>query len=341
MISVSQFRRLSILLSFLLVYLSASSQSSKMNGLSFVAPPEAFTENPMSDITAINANWIAVIPFGFSYSGKAFVRFNESKFQWWGERPEGVIKTVQMAHEAGLKVLMKPQVYVPGSWPGGIDFEKEEDWVKWEADYSKYILEFAQIAADYNVEMLCIGTEFKIALQKRPDYWKTLIVTIREIYSGPLTYAANWDEFFSIPSDFWKLLDYAGLDAYFPLNEDKTPSIKALKKAWEPIKKRIVKRQSEIDLPIIFTEYGYLSIDGCAGKAWELEQQINQRPINQQAQANAIEALFQTFYQEDWWAGGFIWKWFPKMAGHEGYPEKDYTPQGKMSQTVLKSWFSK
>ena len=295
----------------------------------------------MPDITAINANWIAVIPFGFSYKGKPFVRYNESKFQWWGERPEGLVETIRLAKEANLKILMKPQVYVPGDWPGGIDFETEEEWEKWEADYSKYILQLAKIAEDQKVELFCIGTEFKIALQRRPDYWKDLIVTSRGIYSGPLTYAANWDEFFSVPLSFWKQLDYAGLDAYFPLSEEHTPSVKTLKKAWEPIKRKISDRQSEIDIPVIFTEYGYLTIDGCAGKAWILETEINKRSINQQAQANAIEALFQTFYQEDWWAGGFIWKWFPKMKGHEGYPAKDYTPQGKLSQTVLKSWFSK
>jgi len=320
---------------------SSISAQPKMNGLSFVAPPKAFTEDPMVDITAINANWIAVIPFGYSYKGKTFVRYNQTKFQWWGERPEGTKKTIELAHDAGLKVLLKPQIYVPGSWPGDIDFDNEEDWKIWEADYSEYILEFAKIAADQQVELFCIGTEFKLALQKRPEFWKTLIVTIRGIYSGPLTYAANWDEFFTVPPSFWQQLDYAGLDAYFPLNEDKTPSIKQLKKAWEPIKRKIIKRQSEIDRPIIFTEYGYMSIDGCAGKAWELEKERDQRSINQQAQANAVEALFQSFWEEPWWAGGFIWKWFPKMEGHEGYPDKDYTPQGKLSQTVLESWFRK
>jgi hypothetical protein len=28
------------------------------------------------------------------------------------------------------------------------------------------------------------------------------------------------------------------------------------------------------------------------------------------------------------------------MQGHEGNPDKDYTPQGKRAEKVLKRWFS-
>lgn len=66
-----------------------------------------------------------------------------------------------------------------------------------------------------------------------------------------------------------------------------------------------------------------------AAGATGTEQGIEERNINEQAQANCFEALFSTFQPEDWWAGGFMWKWFPNMRGHEGYPERDYTPQGK------------
>ena len=91
---------------------------------------------------------------------------------------------------------------------------------------------------------------------------------------------------------------------------------------------------------LIFTEFGYLTVDHCAHKSWELEEQISSLDINQQAQANAFEALFSVFWPEDYWAGGFIWKWFPNMQGHEGYPDKDYTPQGKKSQKIIENWYA-
>jgi hypothetical protein len=30
---------------------------------------------------------------------------------------------------------------------------------------------------------------------------------------------------------------------------------------------------------------------------------------------------------------------FPNMRGHEGYPERDYTPQGKMAEEILRKWY--
>ena len=83
----------------------------KMGGLSFVAPPRPFSYNPMPEIQAVGANWIAVIPFGFSIQGKPRVHFDSDR-QWWGERPEGTIETIRLAQKAGLKILLKPQVYI-------------------------------------------------------------------------------------------------------------------------------------------------------------------------------------------------------------------------------------
>ena len=80
-------------------------------------------------------------------------------------------------------------------------------------------------------------------------------------------------------------------------------------------------------------------MDGCAYNTWELEPKVKQLDINQKAQANAFHALFETFWEEPYWSGGFLWKWFPNMHGGEGYDERDYTPQGKTAQEVLQKWF--
>ena len=84
-----------------------------------------------------------------------------------------------------------------------------------------------------------------------------------------------------------------------------------------------------------------MSIDGCAYRAWELENEIGDRQINEQAQSNAIEGLFSSFWDKSFWAGGFLWKWFPEGQGHEGYFSKDYTPQGKISEQTIKDWYDK
>ena len=310
----------------------------KMRGLSFVAPPRPFSFDPMPAIKNVKADWIAVIPYAFSRIGQTGVWHDTSnQHKWWGEKPEGVRKSIELAHEAGLQVMMKPQVYVPRDWTGGIEFETDEEWEEWEANYEKYLMIYVEIAEEYNLPLLCIGTEFEKSVVQREEFWRSLIAKVREKYSGQLTYAANWDGFENVT--FWDELDYVGIDAYFPLIATQTPAVKDLKKAWKEPLKKIEKLYCRYDKPILFTEFGYLSVDGCAYKTWELEKQRKELSVNEQAQANALEALFEVFWEKDWWAGGFLWKWYPNRKGTEERIVKDYTPQGKIAEECLQKWY--
>ncbi len=309
----------------------------KINGLTLVAPPRPFPENPMPAINSVGANWIAVIPYAFTRQGVPDVRFNENEGHWWGERPVGVRETIRLAHEAGLKVMLKPQVWIPKGWTGALDFPSDSAWASWENSYERYILRFASLADSAGAEMFCLGTEFGKAIERRPEFWTSLIPKIKAAYHGKLTYSSNWDDWERVP--FWGQLDYIGLSGYFPLVESKLPSVEELKTAWKPICKRLRAFSAAQGKPVLFTEWGYLSVDSCGWRNWELEQGIKSRNINEQAQANCMEAMLATFQLEECWAGSFLWKWFPNMHGHEGYPERDYTPQGKLAEKVLRKWY--
>lgn len=309
----------------------------KVKGLSFVAPPRPFPDDPMPAVRSAGAGWIAVIPYAYTRAGEPAVHYNRSDWQWWGERPAGCRRTIELAKANGLRVMLKPQVYVPRSWTGALEFPDEAGWEKWEADYEAYILPMAGIAQEFEVEMLCIGTEFKLSVQLREAFWRELIRKIRDRYNGQLVYAANWDEYPLVP--FWDALDYIGVNAYFPLVDTPTPEVDELTAAWKPYADNLRAFSQQWKKPILFTEFGYLSVDGCAGKTWELEARIRTLNVNEQAQANALQACFSTFWKQSFWAGGFLWKWFPHMQGHEGYPAKDYTPQDKAAETILKQWY--
>lgn len=326
---------------FFLFCLPANGQEwcqDKIGGMTLVAPPRPFEQNPMPELKNINAAWVAVVPYAFTPQNEASVRFGNGH-QWWGETPEGAEETIRLAKESGLKVMLKPQVWIHGAWVGDMEFEEESDWLKWENDYKKYILTFAEIAEKHNVELLCIATEFKKAAIQRERYWRTLIASIREIYKGDLTYSANWDEFEKMP--FWDALDIIGISSYFPINEDPQPSISKLKKAWVPVKKKIDRLSQKHGKSVLFTEYGYLSVDGCTGKTWILEKKRNELPTNQKAQCNALIALYESFADEDWWAGCFYWKWYPSGYGRHRSRANDYTPQGKLAEDTIREWYGK
>ncbi len=308
----------------------------RIKGLNFTAPSNPFPRDPMPLVKTVNADWIAVIPYGYTRQGKAKMSFN-IQWQWWGERVEGIKQTIESAHAAGIKVMLKPQVYIPGSWVGDLEYKTDEKWEKWENDYEEYILTMAKIADSQDVEMFCIGTEFSKSTAQRPQFWRQLIQKTRDIYTGKLTYSANWDNYENIT--FWHEMDYIGINAYFPLDQSKTPKINDLRKAWQPIVHKMEALACQKNKPIIFTEYGYLSVDGCAYNTWELESKMRRLPLNEQSQANAIEALLVEFKQYDWWQGGFLWKWFPNGVGGEGYRSHDYTPQGKKGEEILKKYY--
>lgn len=309
-----------------------------MKGITMVAPPSKIGYEEMQALKDVNTEWIALVPFGFSKIDHPSIRFNLDR-QWWGEREDGIKECIKLAHQNDIKVMLKPQVYIHNSWVGDVDFDNEEDWKAWEKVYSNYIHFYGKLATESGVELFCIGTEYKIAVKKRTKFWRNLIKEIRAYYPGELIYSSNWDGYEKVP--IWDDLDYIGISAYFPLTEQKTPTLNSLIAKWRPIKSKLGKFAKKHKKSIVFTEYGYLSIDRCAWKGWELEKNIRSKTINEKAQANAYNSLLKTFWNEDWWGGGFLWKWFPAGMGHEGYPERDYTPQGKLSEDTIREWYGK
>ncbi|MEM7102613.1 MAG: hypothetical protein AAF502_05710 [Bacteroidota bacterium] len=311
----------------------------KIKGFCFTAPPKPFPENPMPPLKAVNAEWIAVIPYAYTPNNSTEVYFNTER-QWWGEKKVGIVETIRKAHADGISVMVKPQVWIPrGGWVGHMDFERDAEWREWEKNFEKYILAYVDIAEEEGAEMVCIGTELRIAVEKRPKFWRSLIEKARERYCGKLVYAANWDDFDKVP--FWDELDYIGVNAYFPLTDHKTPTVATLKKAWEEPLRKIKNIQRKFDRPILFTEWGYLSVDGCAYKTWELEPKMRELAQNEQAQANAFHAVFDVFWDKPWWAGGFLWKWFPNPEYQMNLYDFSFSPQGKKSAEVIKNWYGK
>lgn len=337
--------KISALLCIGCILLSCSIQENKtvtltkkpICGLTLVAPPRPFADDPMTPMKEIHCTWIAVIPYAFTPHNEPVVRFGLNH-QWWGESPEGVKETIARARASGLKIMLKPQVWSHGWWTGDYLFDSPKKWEQWEEQYSHYILYYAALADSLDVELFCFGTEFKTAIRERPEYWNQLIEQLRDVYHGKITYAANWDNFSEIP--FWNKLDYIGINAYFPLIDHQKPTLKALTKAWQKPRNEIRACQEKFNKPVLFTEYGYLSVDGATFNTWELEQRLGELSANQETQAIALDALHTVFAGEEYWLGGFVWKWYPEMQGHEGFPNKDYTPQGKTAEKVLKRWFS-
>jgi hypothetical protein len=156
---------------------------------------------------------------------------------------------------------------------------------------------------------------------------------VRQVFHGPLTYAANWGREADIR--WWDALDYAGVDAYFPLGDRDGLSVDQLKTNWIEHRDRLRDWQKRIDRPVIFTEVGFRSVSGAAAQPWEWEKRG--QPVLQE-QANLYQATLETFWPEPWFYGMYWWQWrtFPPPDADK---DIEFTPQGKPAWEVLKKFY--
>ncbi len=326
-----------VFLLLIVIFSSCSGQQPKINGVSFVGSPKEITPKAIEPVVQVNANWAAVMPFGFLRNLETpTVVFNIER-QWWGERRDGAKRTIELLNQKGIKVMLKPQIWVwRGEFTGNIKMNSEEQWKELEESYKAFIMLYVQLAKEMNVPILCIGTELHTFVQARPAYWSELIKEIKTVYKGKLTYAENWDQIARVP--FWKELDYIGIDAYFPVALSQTPSIDELRTGWQRHKTNIMKLKDAVDKPVLFTEYGYRSVHYTGKEPWDSNS--IEGDFNLEAQNNALTALYQEFWNESWFAGGFLWKWFHNHNEVGGKTNNRFTIQNKPSEKIIKEFYS-
>jgi len=312
--------------------------NSKINGVSFVASRDSISDVHVKPVMDIKANYAAIMPYSFFRDiNNPDIIYNTSR-QWFGESKLGAKQYIQELHKHNIKVMMKPHIWIGrGDFTGHVIMTSEEKWQQLEESYSKFILDFAELAEETNTEILCIGTELEKFIEHRPEFWSELISKIKNVYKGRLTYAANWDEFKRTP--FWDKLDYIGVDAYFPVSDMQTPTVEDSKKGWIEHKEVIKNISEKYDKPVLFTEFGYRSVDYTGKEPWKSERSMGE--LNLQAQVNTTQALFETFWDEEWFAGGFIWKWFINYERSGGPDNHMFTPQNKPVEKIIQTYYSK
>jgi len=293
-------------------------------------------QSHVNPVLNVNANYAAVMPFGFLRTLDSPKVIFDTERQWYGETKQGAEQYIEFLQKNGVKVMLKPQIWVwRGEFTGEIEMTSEADWQELEKTYSDFILTFAQLAQKTQVELLCVGTELERFVKHRPEYWSKLIEQVRQIYSGKLTYAANWDEYSRTP--FWEQLDFIGVDAYFPLSEKRYPTTTEMHTGWQKWKTKLVDLASVEERPVLFTEFGYRSMDYTAHKPWLVDQ--NDTAVNLKAQAEATQVIFDEFWKEDWFAGGFVWKWFIHHGDVGGEKDNRFTPQNKPAEKVIRNFY--
>ncbi|TMM56847.1 hypothetical protein FEE95_10120 [Maribacter algarum] len=299
-------------------------------------------QEAIDNLVHANVEWVAVIPFLYQKDEKTKLVDIPENPEVYTRRDSSHIRAIQDLHKKGIRVQLKPHLWMNDGWRSNITLDNEVEWEAWFESYRTNILRYARIAEVTDTELFCVGTELKTSIKKQPQKWENLIGEIRQIYSGELTYAANWyDEYEHI--SFWKDLDYIGIQAYFPLTKVKNPDLKTIEKGWEKHLTVLESFHKKYDKPILFTEVGYRSDADATIKPWEWNQFFGEitKKKSDQTQQLAYEALFNKTWHQPWFAGVYIWQWDNRTMEESAQTDLDFSPRFKPAENILAKWFGK
>ncbi len=314
--------------------------------------------NAVADLKSqIANNWIALSVFEFqtnaasvdiapNFSGINPINGNA----WYMTSTEHDIKiAIGDSRNSGLKILLKPHVDLySGEWRASI---QPDDEGKWFSSYKRMIVKYAQFAASQNIEALSIGTELVKATQpKYTLYWNEIIDTVKKVYNGKLLYASNWNGApsygINIPEyeqiQFWSLLDYIGIDGYFPVAEEGYVSLPSATMATEMLRKYVLQIHSfarNQNKQFIMSEIGIQSVNGALSKPWDYSLGRDQAAVADTAAQNFYyNAIINNFGDIPFCAGMFWWNWESVVTLNE---HKNFTPRNKPAAKTLKQFYQK
>ncbi|PHN07138.1 hypothetical protein CRP01_07880 [Flavilitoribacter nigricans DSM 23189 = NBRC 102662] len=293
----------------------------------------ALAQQSLEKLSQLGTNAIAIVPYGFQRDPQraAFLGVHHGA---GGENDESVIYSHAQAQALGMYTLLKPQLWVSGSWPGDVNMQSEAEWTAFFDYYHRWIRHYALMAEMRKFDAFCLGVEFSKATLSHPEAWRELIRKIRGLYSGPLTYAANWGEEFEQLA-FWNELDFIGLNCYYPLSKDDQPSKNELRRNFSDILEKAEKVSRKFNKPLVFTEVGFRSV----AHTWKNPHaEADGRPYDPECQRVCYEVLFEGIEDKKWVNGLFIWKW-PSYLDYQERNPVSFTPSGKPAELVVQQWF--
>ena len=262
----------------------------------------------------------------------------ESEVIFTNDTPEGDTPTdealkhaVETCHKLGMRVMIKPHID-PRTDEARINIMPSDAWFD---SYEKFIVRYAKFSQENNVELFSVGTELEATTFSAWTHrWQQVIDKIKEVYSGVLTYSANWTEYKEVP--FWGDMEFIGIDAYFPISNSNNPTLEELKDGWEVHANEIekwLKEKGLMDKGVILTEIGYPSSDGAGRQPWVAVSSVE----DQQEQADCLEAMYSVLSKRSWFKGYYIWQYFPQ----DRWSPLGFTVKGKKSEVVINEWLKK
>jgi hypothetical protein len=282
----------------------------------------------LEELQTLGVNSFAIHPYA-RIEEDGHVRFEKNP------DPDHLATPLKWAKEMNMRVMLKPHLAYWGTkfrWRGDIKFTSNSEWRRFFNDYSAWIISMAKIAEKYQADIFCIGLEYKHSLSFESE-WRRIIREVRKVYSGKLTYAANWDIYQEVK--FWDALDYVGIQAYFPLVENDNPTDSQLREAWDRIFNQIHAFSSNKGLKTIFTEVGYNTSIEAAKIPWSSIKSKDENAL--EMQERCLRIALEASQDKEFLSGLFLWKWFAETRPYEEH-ENFNLQRPAVKELIKKTW---
>ena len=293
----------------------------------------------LTETEELGATWVSLTPFGrvadLAPSGVSLTF--EQPFE---ENRVAVGRAIDQAHEAGLKVLLVPHLWVEsGGWRGELDPGSDDDWSRFARSYRDFLLAWARVAREHGADMLALGVELRsLVTTAHAESFVALAREVRALYPGLLTYASNWDDV----DDAVPLgeVDLIGVNAFFPLTEQSGASTEELLRGGERVAERLRAVAERWQKPVVLTEFGYTTRADPALRPWEWPDRMSHVTVDEAAQARAYYGLLAPLMNEPWLAGAFVWRLYADPQDLSQEAEWGFSPRGKLAELVLRDAYA-
>ena len=242
-----------------------------------------------------------------------------------------VARTLKQAQRYGFEITLMPMLRLQhrdkGDWRGVLEPRAGLD--VFFKHYEEAIWPLVRLSTEFKVKRFVIGSEL-LSLEHDRQSWARLIKRVRQVFSGRISYAANWDHYRG-PS-FWDLVDEMGVSSYFELSlkANKGTRMGQAEHQWRQFIGEAASFSRTIDKPLMLMEVGYPSQVTAALFPWD---ESRHAAIDLSLQADLYGAFCRAVdEQRSHVQGFFFWNWF----GFGGAEDDSYTPRGKPAAHIMK-----
>lgn len=291
----------------------------------------------LKELTELGVEWISLTPFGFMRSLSEAQVHSIGDYRA-GETDDRMHREIRQAKALGLKVMLKPHIWVVrGQWRGKIELPDDEAWKRWFASYERWILHYADMAETEGADMLVIGVELRSTERRQERRWRQLVTEVRRRFHGEITYSANWDDAAALP--WWDAVDYIGVQFYPPLATHEQASSSVIRSEITARLDGIGAISRRHEKPVLFTEVGYRAAPDALVHPHEWPERAAKAAFDPRAQAIGYQMLLEAVRTRPWVKGLYWWKWFTDPNTTEEGPT-GFSPRGKLAEAILRAAYA-